>query len=103
MTEEIQIKGHIIDSLVLSKVLDEILTFGGDFNILQVRVGQRQGDRSQATIAVSGRSPEHLNEILAQIAKHGATVRKPENAVMAAADQDGVFPDGFYSTTNLGR
>ncbi len=101
VSEEIQIEGHIIDSLILSKVLDEILTFGGDFNLKQVEIGQKRGDRSRATIQVSAATPELLAQILAQIAKHGAVVRKPENANLAAAEQDGVFPEGFYSTTNL--
>src|SRR4030095_15632675 len=101
VSEEIAIEGHIIDSLILSKVLDEILTFGGGFSVKQVTVGQKPRDRSKATIEVKAASNEQLSGILAQIAKHGATVRKPENANLASAEQDGVFPEGFYSTTNL--
>jgi hypothetical protein len=101
VTEEIQIDGHIIDSLILSKVLDEILSFGGDFNIREVKIGQKQGDRSRATIEVSAANHELLAQIVAQIAKHGATMRRPEDVRLAPAEQDGVFPEGFYSTTNL--
>lgn len=101
VSEEIQLEGHIIDSLILSKVLDEILAFGGEFNIKQVNVGQKQGDRSRATVEVSAADPATLTQILAHIAKHGAAVRCPENAKIAVAEQDGVFPEGFYSTTNL--
>jgi hypothetical protein len=43
VSEEIQLEGHIIDSLTLSKVLDEILTFGGDFEIKQINVGRKRG------------------------------------------------------------
>ncbi len=101
VTEEIQIEGHIIDSLILSKVLDEILSFGGDFNIRDVKIGQKPGDRSRATIDVSAPNVELLSSILAQIGKHGATVRRPEDVRLVAAEQDAVFPEGFYSTTNL--
>src|SRR4029077_20676545 len=101
VTEEIQLEGHIIDSLILSKVLDEIQSFGGEFNIREVKVGQKQGDRSKASVEVSAGSQEQLTQILSQLAKHGATVRRPEDVRLVAAEQDAVFPVGFYSTTNL--
>src|SRR5947207_984359 len=46
--EEVQLQGHIIDSLLLPKVLDEILTGGGSYVIKDIRVGQRQDDPSFA-------------------------------------------------------
>ena len=100
VTEEIQLEGHIIDSLILSKVLDEILAFGGDFEIKEVQVGQRQGDRSFARIDVSAPNEDQLAAMLAQLARHGAAMRRPEDANIMPAAQDGVFPEGFYSTTN---
>lgn len=101
VTEEIQLEGHIIDSLILSKVLDEIQSFGGEFNIREVKIGQKPGDRSKASVEVSAGSTEQLSQILSQLAKHGATFRRPEDVRFVVADQDGVFPEGFYSTTNL--
>lgn len=100
VSEEIRLEGHIIDSLILSKVLDEITAFGGDFQIKQVEIGQNRGDRSTATIEVKARTPQQLGELIAQLSKHGATVRKEEDALLVAADQAGVYPEGFYSTTN---
>lgn len=100
VTEEIRLEGHIIDSLILSKVLDEIVHFGGDFKLKKVEIGQNHNDRSTALIAVSAPTTETLNEVLAQIAKHGAIVEAPADAQLIAADKPGVFPEGFYSTTN---
>ncbi len=100
VTEEILVEGHIIDSLILSKILDEILQFGGDFRLKQVDVGQKREDRSRAVIAVQAPSPDQLGQILSQISKHGATFRVPEDVRLVPADQDRVFPEGFYSTTN---
>ena len=39
--EEVEIQGHIIDSLLLPKVLDEILTRGGSFVIKEIKVDLR--------------------------------------------------------------
>ena len=41
-----------------------------------------------------------LAEILAQIADHGAVPTALSDAHLQAADIDGAFPEGFYSTTN---
>ncbi len=43
-TEEVELAGHIIDSLLLPKVLDEIMSQGGRFEILEISVGQRRQD-----------------------------------------------------------
>ena len=50
--EEVQVEGHIIDSLLLPKILDEILTRGGTYVIKDIQIGQRQADPSHARIEV---------------------------------------------------
>ena len=99
----VEISGHIIDSLILPKVLDLIINLGGDFEILQVQVGHRRTDRSYARIQVESQSAELLEQILARVKEHGALpVDESEGSVrLEPAPQDGVFPDGFYATTNL--
>lgn len=98
--EELTLEGHIIDSLMLTKVLDDIVAFGGDFRILEVHVGQGRTDRSHARVEVQAVSQEKLNEIVNQVSKHGALVTHESDAKLAEADLDGVFPEDFYPTTN---
>jgi lysine-ketoglutarate reductase/saccharopine dehydrogenase-like protein (TIGR00300 family) len=100
VTEEIQLEGHIIDSLILSKVLDEILAFGGDFHIRDVAIGQDRHDRSFARVEVVTDDQDQMAGLLNQLARHGAIVRKLGDAHLVSASRDGVFPEGFYSTTN---
>ena len=52
VVEDVEIQGHIIDSLILPKVLDEILTHGGAYVLKDIRVGQSQSDASFARIEV---------------------------------------------------
>ena len=61
--EEVEIQGHIIDSLLLPKVLDEILTHGGTYVIKDIRIGQRQADPSFARIEVRAPSSAALHEL----------------------------------------
>ena len=100
IVEEIEISGHIIDSLILPKVLDSITAGGGKFRIAQVTIGQARHDPSYAVIEVRARTEEAMHRILAQIADHGAVPTTKQDCRLVAADMDGAFPEGFYSTTN---
>src|SRR5947209_11293231 len=99
--EEVEIQGHIIDSLLLPKVLDEILTQGGTYVIKDIRIGQRQADGSHARIEVRAPDAERLETILDAIHDHGAVPVHVADCQTVAADLDGCFPEGFYSTTNF--
>lgn len=99
--EEVEIQGHIIDSLILPKVLDEILTHGGSYVLKDIRLGQRQSDPSYARIEVRAPSPQTLQEVLDVIHDHGAVPTLAQDCTFVPADMDGAFPDDFYSTTSF--
>jgi hypothetical protein len=98
--EEVEISGHIIDSLILPKVLDTITAGGGKFRIGNISIGQSRRDPSYAAIEVRAPTEAVLHKILAQIADHGAVPTAKQDCRLVAADMDGAFPEGFYSTTN---
>jgi lysine-ketoglutarate reductase/saccharopine dehydrogenase-like protein (TIGR00300 family) len=100
-SERVFLSGHIIDSLILPKVLDEIIELGGVFSIEEFKVGRTRRDTSKARIEVSAPRQETLDRILMQIRRQGAFSDKPGEARFVKAPRDGVLPDGFYSTTNL--
>ncbi len=98
--EDVELQGHIIDSLLLPKVLDEILTRGGTFTIKEIQLGQRQVDPSHARLEVRAATAEQLDDILDAIHDHGAVPAVAQDCRWELADMDGAFPEGFYSTTN---
>jgi lysine-ketoglutarate reductase/saccharopine dehydrogenase-like protein (TIGR00300 family) len=100
LTEEITLEGHIVDSLILSRVLDEILAGEGDYHIREFRIGQHRNNPSFARIEISASDANLLSDLIAKVGKHGAVVKTPQDARMSPTDRDGVFPEGFYSTTN---
>lgn len=99
--EHVELTGHIVDSLLLPKVLDAILSRGGRYQIEELRLGQKQDDPSFARIEIRADSTAKLEEILAEIHPHGAVSANPRDCVAVAADLDGAFPDGFYCSTNF--
>ena len=99
-SETIELRGHIIDSLILPKVLDQILTRGATFKILEINIGQKRADQSFARIEVSAETEEALDELVLRLRQHGAEVVERVDARLAQAPMDGVFPVDFYVTTN---
>jgi lysine-ketoglutarate reductase/saccharopine dehydrogenase-like protein (TIGR00300 family) len=99
-SETIELRGHIIDSLILPKVLDQILTHGGNFKITEVQIGRKRADQSFARIEVSTETGEALDRLILRLRQQGAEVLERANAQLAPAPADGVFPPEFYVTTN---
>src|SRR5438105_5899893 len=99
-SETIELRGHIIDSLILPKVLDQILTHGANFKIAEINIGQKRADQSFARIEVSAETGEALDELILRLRQQGAEVVERANAQVARAPVDGVFPRDFYVTTN---
>ena len=99
--EFVEMTGHIVDSLLLPKVLDAILSRGGRYHIETLKLGERQDDPSFVRIEVRAHSPEQLEAILAEIHPHGAVPTEPGDCRTLAAHMDGAFPDGFYCSTNF--
>jgi lysine-ketoglutarate reductase/saccharopine dehydrogenase-like protein (TIGR00300 family) len=99
-SETIELRGHIIDSLILPKVLDEIIARDATFKIAEIQIGEQRSDQSFARIDVSAPSTETLDGLILRLRQHGAEVTEKKNAQLAAAPADGVFPQGFYVTTN---
>lgn len=99
-SETIELRGHIIDSLILPKVLDQILTRGASFKIAEIKIGQKRADQSFARIEVTAATSEALDELVLRLRQHGAETVGRVNVQLAKAPDIGVFPHDFYVTTN---
>jgi lysine-ketoglutarate reductase/saccharopine dehydrogenase-like protein (TIGR00300 family) len=100
-SERVTLEGHIIDSLILPAVLDDIVEAGAAFEIEELTVGVKNEDTSYARINVSADTDEELFELIDKLRRHGANPETVEDANLQEADVDGAFPPGFYSSTNL--
>jgi lysine-ketoglutarate reductase/saccharopine dehydrogenase-like protein (TIGR00300 family) len=99
--ETVILRGHIIDSLILAKVLDTILMMGGTFDLQDVQIGKTREESSRARIVVRAASARLLNDILHRIQPHGASVEREADCRLQPAPADGIFPEDFYATTHL--
>jgi lysine-ketoglutarate reductase/saccharopine dehydrogenase-like protein (TIGR00300 family) len=115
--ETVTMEGHLIDSDILRKAFARIVEGGGDFEILEFKVGKTNEDPSFIRLAVKAEAPDAVDRILEDLSYLGATAEAPakgkghtkprkaaelvENARFAPAEADGILPDEFYSTTNF--
>src|SRR2546430_17624917 len=100
-SETIELRGHIIDSLILPKVLDQILTHGGNFRITEINVGKKRADQSFARIEGSAETDEALGPLGLRLRHQGAAAAEPANHQVAAAPAHGVLPRDFYVPPDL--
>ena len=114
--ETVTMEGHLIDSDILRKAFARIVEGGGEFEVLEFKVGKTNDDPSflrlsdQAprprtrwtaswrTSATWGRRRRGRPAAARQEAAAKALV---QNARFAPAEADGILPDEFYSTTNF--
>ena len=96
----IELSGHIIDSLSLTKTMAIIMDKGGEFDILEIDVGRKKSDISKAKIEVSANSSELLESILDELSVLGASINELKEVQLVASTKDKVAPEGFYSSSN---
>lgn len=100
VSTEIEIKGHIIDSLILPKIFGTIMDMGGEFKILQFDIGKSKSEESYAKMKISAKAKHQFHHILGELQKLGAIVTEIHPVITEAVTKKGVAPDNFYSTTN---
>ena len=99
-SSEIEVRGHLIDSLILTKIFDSVMDLDGKFEVLDIKVGKKKTDESYAKLLVQGKNKINLKKILEVIYRLGATAKLQKSIKLKSAVKNMVMPDNFYSTTN---
>jgi lysine-ketoglutarate reductase/saccharopine dehydrogenase-like protein (TIGR00300 family) len=99
-TQEIEVEGHLIDSMILTKIFDIIMDYRGDFEVLEFSIGKHKTDYSYAKLLVKADTHEHLNQMLRELFRSGAVTPNNIEVQLVPALHDMTLPDDFYSTSN---
>ena len=99
-TKEIEVKGHLIDSMILTRIFDRIMDLQGDFEVKEFKIGQGKNDYSYAKLSVTGKNEFHLSQMLNEIYSAGGISVELESVQYVKVKKNSVLPDNFYSTTN---
>lgn len=97
----VTLQGHLLDSGLISRALDVVVEAGGSFQVLDFDLGTQRQSLSSARVRVSAPDQDVMDAIMAQLIDLGAAPVGDDvcDARLQSADQDGVAPDTFYSST----
>jgi lysine-ketoglutarate reductase/saccharopine dehydrogenase-like protein (TIGR00300 family) len=97
----IHLKGHLLDSGLVNRALDLIVSGGGSFQVLSFNLGEQRQDPSAAEVKVSAPDAAVMADIMGQLLDLGAMAVSETSAPanLATVVQSGVAPDDFYVTT----
>ncbi len=97
----VQLEGHLLDSGLVNRALDTVVSGGGSFQVLNFDLGEQRQDASTADIKISAPETGVMADIMSQLVDLGAVSLPQEtsSAQLERVVQDGVAPDDFYVST----
>ncbi len=76
VTCTVEVKGHIIDSLTLAKVLDIITDSNATHDTSEVSIGKKKEEASSARINITAENQETMDALLEKLKRQGITLVK---------------------------
>jgi lysine-ketoglutarate reductase/saccharopine dehydrogenase-like protein (TIGR00300 family) len=98
--EIVEAEGHLVDSQILSRVMDRVIECGAVYEVIDFRLGRTNDQFSQLRLRVVAPSEQVLQKTLEELIELGCYPAQVSNAKLDPAPKDRVAPADFYSTTN---
>ena len=99
-SQEIELRGHIIDSGIMMQLMDRVMDMGGNFEILVFDVGKKKTDPSYARLKIVAQDKDKLRSILSELHRLGARLPPVKSVHYVPAAGNKNAPKDFYTTTN---
>lgn len=94
-----QISGHLIDTGLMSNILNQIMEEQWDYQILQLDVGKLPHEDSSLELQVDFPADQE-ETVLEILGRMGCREKVPQEAQWEPCPRDSAAPSAFYSTTN---
>ena len=62
-SREIELRGHIVDSGILTKVMDTVVEYNGEFETKEFDLGRQKTDPSYARMEISAGTPDRKSVV----------------------------------------
>ena len=98
--EIVEAEGHLVDSQILSNIMDRVIECGALYEVIDFKLGRTNDEFSQLQMRVVAPTREILDKALEELVELGCYQAKIIDATLKPAPEDHVAPDDFYSTTN---
>lgn len=99
-SEIVQAEGHLVDSQILSKIMDRVIECGATYEVLDFHLGRTNDEISRLKMRINAKAQDVLEKTLEELVELGCYENEIANVSTHEAEADSVVPDDFYSTTN---
>ena len=93
-------RGHLIDSGILSTILNLIIEEGADYEIIDFKVGKFNTEESRLEIELITKTVEQRELLTDKLIAQGCYEKSAAEAEWVMAPGDKCAPENFYSSTN---
>lgn len=93
-------EGHLIDSGIMSKILNLIIDEKADYKITNFEIGKKQDEISRLELLLICNSEDTLDMVTKKLVILGAWEKGATESVFIVSNQDRCVPSDFYSTSN---
>ncbi len=93
-------EGHLIDSGLLTRMLNIIVDEGADYTVIAFSMGKVRTDSSHLELEVRCSREQQLDAVTGHLVNQGCYEKEVQEAVVRPAPKDSCVPDDFYATTN---
>ncbi len=93
-------EGHLIDSGLLTRMLNLIVDSGADYEVVSFSMGKVRTDASSVELAVRCRTDQQLASLTGLLVSQGCWEKSVGEALLKKAPKDSTVPEDFYATTN---
>jgi lysine-ketoglutarate reductase/saccharopine dehydrogenase-like protein (TIGR00300 family) len=93
-------EGHLVDSGLLTRVLNIIVDAGADYEIKSFSMGKFRSDVSCVDLDVTCGREDQLASLTVLLVNQGCYEKEAGEALLRPAPRDSCVPDDFYATTN---
>jgi lysine-ketoglutarate reductase/saccharopine dehydrogenase-like protein (TIGR00300 family) len=98
--EVVEAEGHLIDSQILEVVFDEVVQYGGRFEVEEFRIGRTNEDPSYLRLRVETPTEATMERLLQNLNTVGCYPVSTGDAALRTVEKDCCAPEDFYSSTN---
>lgn len=98
--EVVEAQGHLIDSHIMEQIFDQVVEYGGRFEVEEFRVGKTNSDGSYLRLKVEANERAVMERLLQQLLGLGCSPVDTGDAQLRIVERDRCAPEDFYSTTN---
>ena len=100
LTRRFLAEGHLIDSGLLTRMLNCIVDAGADYQIVSFTMGKVRSDASRLEIEVRCEGEEQLASLTGLLVNLGCYETSAGEALLRPAPKTSCVPEDFYATTN---